>query len=58
MLNRIKLMLITKDTTGASAVEYGLLVAGIALVVIVGVFFLGGVVSSAFTEVGNSISGA
>ena len=57
MLTRIRLMLDNqKSDQGASAVEYGLLVAGIALVVIVGVFFLGDVVASAFTEVGTSIS--
>jgi pilus assembly protein Flp/PilA len=63
MLTRIRTMLYTgmytgKKDTGASAVEYGLLVAGIALVVIAAVFFLGGAVSSSFNEVGSSVSNA
>jgi len=47
-----------KKDTGASAVEYGLLVAGIALVVIAAVFFLGGAVSSSFNEVGSAVESA
>jgi pilus assembly protein Flp/PilA len=45
-----------KDERGASAVEYGLLVAGIAAVVIVAVFALGNTVSSSFSNTGTSIS--
>jgi pilus assembly protein Flp/PilA len=37
-----------KDDTGASAVEYGLLVAAIAAVIVVVVFALGNVVKSKF----------
>ena len=40
---------------GASAVEYGLLVAGIAAVVIAGVFFLGGTVRGAFDDTKDCI---
>ena len=39
-----------KDETGASAVEYGLLVAAIAALIVVVIFGLGGVVKSVFTE--------
>ena len=35
---------------GASAVEYGLLVAGIAVVIIVAVFALGGAISKSFND--------
>jgi pilus assembly protein Flp/PilA len=35
---------------GASAVEYGLLVAGIAALVVVAVFAIGPVIKSAFTD--------
>ncbi len=56
MLNRIRTFL--SQDRGASAVEYGLLVAGIAMVVIAAVFLLGGAVSSTFTEVASSVSGA
>ena len=39
------------DEGGASAVEYGLLVAGIAAVIVVIVFSLGGIVRAAFQTV-------
>ncbi len=58
MLTRIRTILYTRKDTGASAVEYGLLVAGIALVVIAAVFFLGGAVSDSFDEVGSAVSSA
>jgi pilus assembly protein Flp/PilA len=38
------------DERGASAVEYGLLVAAIAAVIVLAVFALGGMVSEMFTE--------
>ncbi|HEX2807679.1 MAG TPA: Flp family type IVb pilin [Kineosporiaceae bacterium] len=44
-----KVMRQTKDR-GASAVEYGLLVAAIAAVIVGAVFALGGQVSTAFTH--------
>jgi pilus assembly protein Flp/PilA len=45
------------DERGASAVEYGLLVAGIAAVIVGTVFILGqGVFLNLFTETCNSIS--
>ena len=40
----------TAGERGASAVEYGLLVAGIAALVVVAVFALGPVVVEAFTD--------
>lgn len=42
--------LLIHDDTGASAVEYGLIVAGIAAVVVATVFALGGVTFSLFSE--------
>lgn len=48
-----------KDERGASAVEYGLLVAGIAALVVGAVFLLGGTVTDAFTSTNTCIeSGA
>ena len=44
-----------KDETGASAVEYGLLVAAIAALVVVVVFGLGGVVKGVFTKTCTSV---
>lgn len=41
---------------GASAVEYALLIAGIAAVIIVAVTFVGRTVSDQFNKVGSSIA--
>jgi len=55
MLARIRTTL--NNDAGASAVEYALLVAGIAVVAMVAIFALGGVISSKFDEVGKAIEG-
>ncbi len=47
-----------KDESGASAVEYGLLVALIACVIIVAVSTLGQNISAAFTSAATAIGGA
>lgn len=47
-----------QDESGASAVEYGLLVALIAVVIITAVTTLGQTISGMFTKVSNSISSA
>ena len=61
MLDYLRIMLNARlakmDERGASAVEYGLLVAGIAAVIVSTVFILGqGVFLNLFTETCNSIS--
>lgn len=56
MIARIRKALVRDE--GASAVEYGLLVALIAVVIIVAVAFLGTQLRSQFNEVGSSISNA
>lgn len=43
---------------GATAVEYGLIVALIAIVIIVAVTFLGGALSNTFSEVATSVNNA
>ena len=45
------------DERGASAVEYGLLVAGIAAIVVIAVFALGPIVKEAFTDTCTAIEG-
>ena len=50
-----KLMNFLKDEEGATAVEYGLMVALIAIVIIVAVTLLGGSLNRIFTEVGSAI---
>ena len=45
-----------KSERGASAVEYGLLVAGIAALIVAVVFLLGGVVTDAFQDTCDTIT--
>ena len=42
---------------GASAVEYGLLVAGIAAAIVVMVFIFGGKINDVFTNTCNKVAG-
>ncbi len=44
------------EERGASAVEYGLLIAGIAALIVVAVFALGPVVKEAFTDTCDEIT--
>ena len=44
-----------RDETGASAVEYGLLVTAIAALIVIIVFALGGTVVDLFTTTCNSV---
>ena len=44
-----------KDETGASAVEYGLLVAAIAALIVIIVFALGGIVKETFQDTCDNI---
>ena len=46
------------DEEGATAVEYGIMVALIAVVIIAAVFFLGTSLSDLFSDVGTTIDGA
>ena len=47
-----------KDEQGASAVEYGLLVAGIAALIVAAVFLFGDLVSGIFAGTSSKISGS
>ena len=53
MLRNLKKLF--KDEQGATAVEYGLIVAAIAGLIIVVVFFLGNKVKNAFNNVANAM---
>jgi pilus assembly protein Flp/PilA len=55
MITRIRTKFYRED--GASAVEYALLVAGIAVVIMVAVFLLGGTVKSVFQHSNSCIAG-
>ncbi|GAB3768068.1 hypothetical protein GCM10027600_20850 [Nocardioides ginsengisegetis] len=46
------------EERGASAVEYGLLIAGIAAVIVAVVIVLGGKIKGAFTDTCSAISGS
>ncbi|WP_299979378.1 Flp family type IVb pilin [Desulfobacula sp.] len=50
-----KIIKFLMDEEGATAVEYALMVALIAIVIIVAVRFLGTSVSTVFSEVGSTI---
>lgn len=54
MITRIRTTLRRED--GASAVEYGLLVAAIAAIIVAVVFLLGNRVNSAFSKTNSCIS--
>lgn len=62
MVNYLRIVLNARlsqmEQRGASAVEYGLLIAGIAAVIVVAVMALGPVVNDAFTETCTEINGA
>lgn len=55
MLQYLRNILAKRDEDGASAVEYGLLVAAIAAVIVIIVFVLGGFVKNAFSNTCNAI---
>lgn len=46
-----------KETSGATAIEYGLIAAGIAVAIAVAVFLLGDVVSGFFSDLPDLIDG-
>lgn len=55
MLQYMQRIMRAKNEDGASAVEYGLLVAAIAAVIVIIVFALGGLIKSAFKSTCTSI---
>jgi pilus assembly protein Flp/PilA len=55
MLTFFRTITSRRDETGASAVEYGLLVAGIAALIVAVVFAFGGVIKNAFQGTCNRV---
>ena len=55
-MSRIIELLRSRDDSGASAVEYGLLVAGIAALIVTVVFVFGGVIKSSFSKTCGKVS--
>lgn len=56
MLAYIRTVAKVRDENGASAVEYGLLVAAIAALIVVVVFALGGVIKGAFKHTCDTVA--
>jgi len=56
MLENFRNLLVNRDEDGASAVEYGLLVAGIAALIVAIVFLFGGVIKDVFQSTCDEIS--
>jgi pilus assembly protein Flp/PilA len=46
-----------RDESGASAVEYGLLIAGVAALIVVVVFAFGNTISGVFTDTCTAVTG-
>ncbi len=46
-----------KDESGATAIEYGLIAAGISIVIIGGVALLGGQLQALFANIGQALGG-
>ena len=62
MLDYLRIMLNARlakmDERGASAVEYGLLIAGIAALIVVVVFAFGGVLKNVFSNTCKTVGGS
>ncbi len=62
MVDYLRIMLNARfakmDERGASAVEYGLLIAGIAALIVVVVFAFGGVIKGVFTDTCTTFKGS
>lgn len=56
MLEYFSKLINRRDEDGASAVEYGLLVAAIAAVIVAVVFLLGGVIKGAFDDTCKAVN--
>lgn len=57
MMQRVRALAYDRNDSGASAVEYGLLVVAIAAVIVVVIFSFGGVVRGLFSGTCSTISG-
>jgi pilus assembly protein Flp/PilA len=59
MVTRIRSMMrkFAKDLSGATAIEYGLIAAGIAVVIIGGVALIGGSLKQTFAAISAALGG-
>jgi pilus assembly protein Flp/PilA len=58
LVNRVMARLQSTDEDGQTLVEYGLLLALIAIIVVVALLFLGPIVSGIFQNVGSNLAGS
>ena len=56
IITGLNAILARRDEEGASAVEYGLLVAGIAALIVAIVFLFGGMISDVFTDTCTAVT--
>ena len=56
MIRYMRTLMNARNDEGASAVEYGLLVAAIAAVIVIIVFALGGVIKNVFSKTCSTVS--
>ena len=52
-----KILNFSHDDSGATAIEYGLIAAGISVVIIGGVALLGGQLQALFANIGQALGG-
>ena len=52
-----KTQMFSRDASGATAIEYGLIAAGISVVIIGGVALLGGNLQALFANIANVLGG-
>ena len=56
MLEHVRRLVKRRDEDGASAVEYGLLIAAIAALIVIVVFVLGGIIKNVFNNTCDTIA--
>ena len=55
MVSYVRSVLGARDEDGASAVEYGLLISGVAALIVAFVFYFGGMVTQLFSGTCNTV---
>ncbi|WP_315716581.1 MULTISPECIES: Flp family type IVb pilin [unclassified Bradyrhizobium] len=53
---RVKMMRFLRDESGATAIEYGLIAAGISIAIIAAVNGLGSKINTSFVDINSSIN--
>jgi pilus assembly protein Flp/PilA len=53
---KVQMLRFVRDTSGATAIEYGLIAAGISVVIIGAVNLIGGKLSNTFTTISSQLN--